>query len=353
MLVANQETRRQLTTFGEKDLCSSVAPLASHNWLRSGCFDETYEFYRAQKGIALAPQESRSSRNRFWFEINLVPLARTDLCFVHSRTRILQTRMQDFEFDYLVQVPLKGWIEVRIDDQLLRCEPGGAVITSPNDLRGLTTSEDCRRLVLKIKSRALLNHLIALLGELPKDGFKFIQNSDSCQVNSRRLADAVRYAVLELEHMDSMQGQDAVIAELEDYLLTLLLMSQPNNCQHLLGTTSSEVRPRDVKRAMEFIDAHLDSPISIPDLVAASGVPGRTLHQHFRDFTGKSPMGYVRDTRLERIHVDLLKLGGEQTVTEVAGRWGFNHMGRFSAEYTRRFGELPSITARRRKYSAK
>ena len=34
------------------------------------------------------------------------------------------------------------------------------------------------------------------------------------------------------------------------------------------------------------------------------------------------------------------------TVQGVAARWGFWHMGAFSADYKRQFGELPSATRR-------
>ena len=62
-------------------------------------------------------------------------------------------------------------------------------------------------------------------------------------------------------------------------------------------------------------------------------------------------MGYIKKLRYQRVRDDLEMLNGEATVTEVAGRSGFSHMGRFAAEYRRRFGELPSVTARRRRPS--
>ena len=36
-----------------------------------------------------------------------------------------------------------------------------------------------------------------------------------------------------------------------------------------------------------------------------------------------------------------------ESVTEIAMQWGFTHMGRFSIEYRRRFGESPSETLSR------
>ncbi len=48
--------------------------------------------------------------------------------------------------------------------------------------------------------------------------------------------------------------------------------------------------PRDLKRTIDYIRAHADQAITTEDLVAVSGVAGRTLFRRFRDFTGLSPM---------------------------------------------------------------
>ena len=53
------------------------------------------------------------------------------------------------------------------------------------------------------------------------------------------------------------------------------------------------VAPRDVKRAFDFMQANLDQPITITDIVRASGVPGRTLFKHFKDCRGTSPIGTI------------------------------------------------------------
>ncbi|HJS32464.1 MAG TPA: helix-turn-helix domain-containing protein, partial [Alphaproteobacteria bacterium] len=66
---------------------------------------------------------------------------------------------------------------------------------------------------------------------------------------------------------------------------------------------------------------------------------------------GVSPMQYLRNARYAKIRGDLVRADGEAGVTEVALRWGITHMGRFSIEYRRRFGESPSQTLGRRRNS--
>jgi transcriptional regulator GlxA family with amidase domain len=107
------------------------------------------------------------------------------------------------------------------------------------------------------------------------------------------------------------------------------------------------IAPRDVKRAIDYMQGHLDVPIRLADVVQASGVPGRTLFKHFNDCRGLSPMRYLRNARLDHIREMLVRAQPEESVTEIAMQWGFTHMGRFSIEYRRRFGESPSETLSR------
>jgi transcriptional regulator GlxA family with amidase domain len=85
--------------------------------------------------------------------------------------------------------------------------------------------------------------------------------------------------------------------------------------------------------------------------VAASGVSGRTLLQHFRDSKGVSPIRYLRNARFAKVRDALAQSEPADSVTAIALRWGFSHMGRFAVEYRKRFGESPSQTLRRRRIS--
>ncbi|KAG1240833.1 hypothetical protein G6F68_017277 [Rhizopus microsporus] len=57
-------------------------------------------------------------------------------------------------------------------------------------------------------------------------------------------------------------------------------------------------------------------------------------------------MHYLRDLRMERARAELLS-GESHNIAAVALRWGFAHMGRFSAGYKARYGESPSQSVRR------
>jgi transcriptional regulator GlxA family with amidase domain len=115
-----------------------------------------------------------------------------------------------------------------------------------------------------------------------------------------------------------------------------------------LLTDNDDLMP-DVRRAQQYIGAHLDDVMTIGDVAAAAGVAHRTLYKHFHEVRGISPMRYARDCRFAEVRQALLHAGPQDTVTTIAVHWGFCHLGRFSVEYRKRFGETPSETLRRQR----
>ena len=85
------------------------------------------------------------------------------------------------------------------------------------------------------------------------------------------------------------------------------------------------------------------------DVVAAAGSSARSIYAGFRRFRDTTPMAYLKQLRLLRAHDELLAADPtRQTVTEIAMKWRFFHLGYFAAGYRRRFGEPPSTTLRLR-----
>jgi AraC-like DNA-binding protein len=104
-------------------------------------------------------------------------------------------------------------------------------------------------------------------------------------------------------------------------------------------------RTRRLRLAAEYVHAYVDRAISSSDIAAAVDMHPRTLQQQMQEYLGASPTRFVRGVRLDRVRLDLLHGDPRTTlVSEVATRWGFAHLGRFSAAYVARFGEYPRDT---------
>jgi transcriptional regulator GlxA family with amidase domain len=101
-----------------------------------------------------------------------------------------------------------------------------------------------------------------------------------------------------------------------------------------------------VRRAVELIEARAHEPLTLEDIAEGARIGPRALQEGFRRHRGTSPMGYLRETRLDRAHRELQAAdpAGGVTVASVAARWGFRHRGRFAEEYRRRYGRSPQQT---------
>jgi AraC family ethanolamine operon transcriptional activator len=103
-----------------------------------------------------------------------------------------------------------------------------------------------------------------------------------------------------------------------------------------------------MRRAEQFLKENITSPFSSRGLCAATRMSERSIEMLFKEAYDVSPRTWFQIARLNAIRQDLLKGGGHRRVSEIAVRWGFFHLGRFSAAYQSLFGELPSATAGRR-----
>src|SRR5262249_41210954 len=142
-----------------------------------------------------------------------------------------------------------------------------------------------------------------------------------------------------------------VAGHFEQFLMSWLLLGQPHNYSDALRGRFRPVAPRHARRVADYMLANLAESISLTDLVRVAGTPARTLLKQFRDSYGPSPRRSLRRLRMQRVR-DELAGGPAARVGEAARRWRFEHPGRFSVEYRRRFGESPSITLGRARPAA-
>jgi AraC family ethanolamine operon transcriptional activator len=115
----------------------------------------------------------------------------------------------------------------------------------------------------------------------------------------------------------------------------------------LTDTKSLRQRRQVVDRACEVMLDRPDAPKTMLEVCSEIGVSPRKLEYCFRDVLGLSPNKYLRALRLNGVRRDLKRSRRtDAAVQDVAARWGFWHLGDFSADYKRHFDELPSQTLR-------
>ncbi|AWN49364.1 hypothetical protein DK419_25945 [Methylobacterium terrae] len=126
-------------------------------------------------------------------------------------------------------------------------------------------------------------------------------------------------------------------------LLSCWPRRQPAPESYSLKASSAQLRD-----AMAFIDAHLAQPLRLADIAAAAGVSVRTLQNSFKRELGTTPLGFIVERRLQRVHGDLRShADADRSIADVARRWGFVHISDFTQRYRKRFGCTPTDTRRR------
>ena len=101
-------------------------------------------------------------------------------------------------------------------------------------------------------------------------------------------------------------------------------------------------RERVFDELLEWIQAHLQAPISLSDLELVTGYSRRNLQLAFQQRFGCGPIQWVRRQRMERIRRELLAATADQTVAEIASRYGFSSLSVFSRDFRELYGLRPS-----------
>lgn len=130
----------------------------------------------------------------------------------------------------------------------------------------------------------------------------------------------------------------------EDVVVGLLWAGHSSLREYLQGTSPADQSA--VRRGVELIRSIPGEALTLDAIANYAGVSGRSLQLAFRKEMGASPMQYLKAVRLDCAAEALRDYSGP-SVAEVARRFGFNHLGRFAAEYCARHGEKPSQTRHR------
>jgi AraC family transcriptional regulator, ethanolamine operon transcriptional activator len=144
------------------------------------------------------------------------------------------------------------------------------------------------------------------------------------------------------QHPDRLHlAQTAAILE-SDIIESLLRETSP-----AAMTVAVKPRYRAAQRAYTYLMDHRSSAVTVGELCAASDTNERTLERVFLETYGLPPAALVKSVRLTGARRALQTPSGTTSVTDVALRWGFFHLGRFARDYREFFGESPSDTLRR------
>jgi AraC-like DNA-binding protein len=255
----------------------------------------------------------------------------------------------DLESSYHVLAPLSGSVESRHRGTRVMADATRAAVYRPVGDIDLFWSADCRLLSVKVDRDALERHLDAALDGRVVTPLPLGASFDLVDGPGRTWAALVRLLHSELRGADGLATQPRMAARWRDLVLSGLALT----VEHPYGPSADGLqgprRPRPVKRTLDAMHADPARQFTAADLATIAGVGVRVLQESFRQHVGMPPLAYLRRLRLDHVHAELSRADPwKVTVSEVAYKWGFTHLGRFAGAYRARYGVSPSQTLKER-----
>ena len=106
--------------------------------------------------------------------------------------------------------------------------------------------------------------------------------------------------------------------------------------------------PRYIRNGRVLLEQNINATYTIADMVEDLQVSKRTIQYGFKHYLGFTPKEYQQYIRLNGIHNTILNVNDPHTtLSEIAARYNYYHLGHFSTEYKKFFGESPSETLRK------
>ena len=254
-----------------------------------------------------------------------------------NRVRIMSSELESI---YHFQVVVRGeCIWYQAGEQMKVCS-GQAMMVNPYEKIDLEYSEDCEKLIIKVPEPALNSARELAHGRLPENGIRF----NRAPVDLRLCPALVNIMEAVLSELDDAEDEDisTVCGPYREIILKKLLKVFPSNwlCQE-----NGAFCTPSLSKMIRYIEQNVHRNIDIEELSSVSNMSVRSIYNAFSKTFATTPKCYIKQLKFQKLREDLLQ-GKCRNVTEIALDYGFSHLGRFSSDYRKTFGELPSETMR-------
>jgi AraC-like DNA-binding protein len=238
---------------------------------------------------------------------------------------------------YQVQLTLAGHCEISTGLVTVQAGPGSFVVINPRTTYRKRSSSDARQLMIRLPRRTVEQLASAESGDNP------VLFDQSARPMPGALRDLIDFIWRDIT-TDGRRRSAVIDRSASRHLVRAVLHLLPNSASMV---TPANDLPDCLSRADRFIRHNLARGIVLADIADAAGVSTRCLESAFRRHWRTTPVTHLRNVRLDSARRMLTQPSDGTSVTNVALAAGFSHLGRFSREYSRRFGELPSESLRR------
>lgn len=251
-----------------------------------------------------------------------------------------------FQSFYMLEFPLSGGVSLEYGNSVYKTHTGMGTLISPHEPVRSQWSADCEQVMVKIDRCVIEQYISRRTNSGVTKPLEFEPLIDLTGESGGLIKDFILMLLKQADRCPNLIAERHVAQELERALLALILNNIDHNYSAQLWGGDRSIVPKSVRRAQNFIEERFPEPLTLEDIVTAAGCSERALYSAFKQFLGITPLNYLKNIRFQNVRTRLQQARSDERVSEIAYQCGFAHMGRFSAEYTHRYGENPSDTLR-------
>jgi AraC-like DNA-binding protein len=197
-------------------------------------------------------------------------------------------------------------------------------------------------MAVKIPHEQITRSLAHLLDQPVLSPLEFDPAVDLETAPAKALASMVRLALTPVDGEAFLSGSPVAAAQFSESLTLLLLENFQHTYTEALSNGAYTLKPKHVKRAIDYMRANAGRPLTLQQIAAAADVSVRALHYGFKKFLGESPFEHLRQIRLEAAYMDLMQAPETVSIADIARKWGFPNPGRFAFLCKKCYGHMPS-----------
>lgn len=248
-----------------------------------------------------------------------------------------------FEDFLLIQMPIRGSEKIALGTDKILCTPKSFGIINPSVKSVINHEADTEKLIIRIDKKLLEKNCQQILNltlnkDIEFDSTMLLETTAGSQWLS--MVSWIFDFISREENLSPL-----MVSQFENMVVNMLLTNQDNNYSAQIHNDSISIAPFFVKRVEHYIQENAHKSIAINDMAEYAGVSSRALFTGFRKYRNTTPMRHLKEVRLQYVHEALKRacVGTDKVIT-IAFNWGFSHLGHFSTDYKRRFGETPYET---------
>ena len=143
--------------------------------------------------------------------------------------------------------------------------------------------------------------------------------------------------VLDDDSIDPTRTNDLIEGILLDQFVDCLSNAFPQK-------VSLDLTHQKSKLVIDYIHDNISTVTSLDQVSRETQIPVRTIRRLINKKFQISPKQYINKLRLNEVRKGLKNNNNDSSILQVASDFNYWHMGQFSKDYKRLFGELPSYT---------